>query len=190
MGQTGRGRRAATRGQVELVGQETKIPSKRLSKIIRSYVMNPRLFSEGQWAAYCRQEDSKPLYLIIKLKRGLQKATAHEAIEVNFTGFHCGPANHPMCTFSDSCEKRYWWFGLVTTLKFFKQPNKQKYVASTFPYLLVSKCVCCSLIVDCWFLFIGVFFPAGKWKFASWKAAIKLFCNYQEPYQFYRQPNW
>lgn len=54
--------------------------------------MNLLLFSGGQWAAHCRQEDSKPLPLVIKLKSSLQKAKAHEAIEVNFTGFHCGGA--------------------------------------------------------------------------------------------------
>lgn len=49
-------------------------------------------------------------------------------------------------------------------------------------YLLVSKCVHCRLMVG--------FFSCEKWKIASWKAAIKLFCNYQDNYQFHRQSNW
>lgn len=56
--------------------------------------MNPLKSLGGHWAAHCRQaKGSQTLYLVIKLKSGLQKAEAHEVTEVNFPGFHTGPAN-------------------------------------------------------------------------------------------------
>lgn len=55
--------------------------------------MNTLKSSGGHCAAHCRQKGSKLPYLVIKLKSGSQKAKAHGAIEVNFTGFHSGPAD-------------------------------------------------------------------------------------------------
>lgn len=80
--------------------------------------------------------------------------------------------------------KEILMLGLVITLKLFKQPTKKTEICCFYPsYLLVSKCVHCRLMV-------GFFFSCEKWKIASWKAAIKLFCNYQDNYQFHRQSNW
>lgn len=56
--------------------------------------MDPLKSSGGHWAARCRQENgSKPLYLVIKLKSGLQMAKAHGTNGVNFTGLYSGPAD-------------------------------------------------------------------------------------------------
>lgn len=90
----------------ELVYQEAKIHSKKPYEIIRSYVMNPLKSLGGHWAAHCRQmKGSQTLYLVIKLKSGLQKAKAHRATEVNFTGFHAGPTNFK-CAYFQTVVKR------------------------------------------------------------------------------------
>ena len=61
--------------------------------------MNPLRSSGGHWAAHYRWECcSRSLYLVIKLKSGLQKASARGSIEVNITDFYSGPRDiKPAC---------------------------------------------------------------------------------------------